>query len=69
MISVMKMLIIYGIIVFLLIYFIYLIVKYSGIEKPEYTLQYFRDFENVKYPTIVVGFLNNKTITFKLSLV
>ena len=62
MISVMKMLIIYGIIVFLLIYFIYLIVKYSGIEKPEYTLQYFRDYENVKYPTIVVGFLNNKTI-------
>ena len=52
----------YGIILFLIIYFIYLIVKYSGTEKPEYNLQYFRDKEHIKYPAIIVGYLDNKTI-------
>lgn len=52
----------YGIILFLIVYFIYLIVKYSGTEKPEYNLQYFRDKEHIKYPAIIVGYLDNKTI-------
>ena len=62
MILVIIMFILYGIILFLIIYFIYLILKYSGTEKPEYNLQYFRDFENIKYPAIVVGYLNNKSV-------
>ena len=52
----------YGIVLFLIIYFVYLIVKYSGTEKPEYNLQYFRDKEYIKYPAIIVGYLDNKTI-------
>ena len=56
------MLVTYVIIFFLIIYLIYLIVKYSGTEKPEYNLQYFRDKEHIKYPPIIVGYLNNKTI-------
>lgn len=56
------MFIIYGIALFLIIYFIYLIMKYSGAEKSKYNLQYFRDFETIKYPTIVIGYLNDKRI-------
>lgn len=56
------MFIIYGIILFLSLYFICLVVKYSGTEEPEYDLPYFRDKEHIKYPAIIVGYLNNKTI-------
>lgn len=56
------MFLIYAIILLLIIYFIYLIIKYSGMEKPEYNLQYFRDKEHIKYPTIVVGYLDNKSV-------
>lgn len=56
------MLILYGIILCLIIYIIYLIVKYSGTEKSEYNLQYFRNKENIKYPALIVGYLDNKTI-------
>lgn len=56
------MIVIYCIILFLILYFIYLISKYSGTEEPTYSLQYFRDFKNIKYPTIVVGYLNDKTV-------
>ena len=56
------MLILYGIILCLIIYIIYLIVKYSGTEKSEYSLQYFRNKENIKYPALIVGYLDNKTI-------
>lgn len=52
----------YIIILLLTIYLVYLIIKYSGMEKPEYNLQYFRDKEYIKYPTIVAGYLNNKSI-------
>ena len=52
----------YIIILLLIIYFIYLVIKYSGMEKPEYNLQYFRDKEHIKYPIIVVGYLDNKSI-------
>lgn len=58
-----KMSLTYFIILGLLIYFIYLLIKYSGSEKPEYELTYFRDKEFIKYPPIVVGYLNNKKIT------
>ena len=54
--------IVYVIILFLIIYFIYLIIKFSGTEKPNYNLQYFRDKEHIKYPAIIVGYLDNKTI-------
>ena len=54
--------IVYGTILFLIIYFIYLIIKFSGTEKPNYNLQYFRDKEHIKYPAIIVGYLDNKTI-------
>ena len=43
-------------------YFIYLILEYSGTDESIYTLQYFRDFKNIKYPTIVIGYLNSKTV-------
>ena len=56
------MLILYGIILCLIIYIIYLIVKYSGTEKSEYNLQYFRNKEHIKYPALIVGYLDNKTI-------
>lgn len=56
------MLLIYIMFFLLLGYLIYLIVTYSGSEKPEYTLQYFRDKEFIKYPAIIIGYLNNKTI-------
>ena len=56
------MLIVYGISLFLIIYFVYLIIKYSGTEKPKYNLQYYRDKEHIKYPAIIVGYLDNKTI-------
>lgn len=52
----------YAIILLLIIYFVYLMIKYSGMEKPEYNLQYFRDKEYIKYPTIVVGYLDSKSI-------
>ena len=52
----------YGISLFLIIYFVYLIIKFSGTEKPKYDLQYFRDKEHIKYPAIIVGYLDNKTI-------
>ena len=52
----------YGISLFLIIYFVYLIIKYSGTEKPKYNLQYYRDKEHIKYPAIIVGYLDNKTI-------
>ena len=52
----------YIIILLLIIYFAYLMIKYSGMEKPEYNLQYYRDKEYIKYPTIVVGYLDNKSI-------
>lgn len=57
------MFLVFIIILLLIIYFIYLIVKFSGTEKPEYNLQYFRDKEHIKYPAIIVGYLDNKTIT------
>ena len=50
--------VIYFIIFVLILYFIYLLIKYSGTEKPEYTLQYFRDNEYIKYSPIIVGYLN-----------
>lgn len=50
------------IILILIIYFFYLLIKYSGMEKPEYNLQYFRDKESIEYPTMVVGYLASKTI-------
>ncbi len=52
----------YIIIMVLIIYFVYLVIKYSGMDKPEYNLQYFRDKEYIKYPIIIVGYLNNKSI-------
>ena len=57
------MLYIYCIILFLISYLIYLIIKYSGSEKPQYTLQYFRDKEFIKYPPIIAGFLNKMKIS------
>lgn len=56
------MLLNYTIVLLLIIYFVYLIMKYSGMEKPEYNLQYFRDKECILYPAIVVGYLGNKSI-------
>lgn len=34
-------------------------------DKPEYNLQYFRDKEYIKYPILVTGYLNNKSIKSK----
>lgn len=51
-----------AIILILIIYFIYLIIKYSGMEKPEFDLQYFRDKNVIKYPMIIVGYLNKMSI-------
>lgn len=50
------------IILILIIYFIYLVIKYSGMENPEYNLQYFRDNECIKYPALVAGYLDKKSI-------
>lgn len=59
---VISMFLSYIIIILLIIYLVYLIIKYSGMYKPEYNLQYFRDKEYIKYPIIVVAYLNNKSI-------
>ena len=58
----MKMLVIWGIIIGLLIYFSYLLSKYSGRENPEYRLEYFRDEENIEYSPIIVGFLGKRKV-------
>lgn len=57
-----RLIVLYIIILFLIIYFVSLIIKYSGSEKPEYNLEYFRDKDFIKYPPIVVGYLNKKVI-------
>lgn len=44
---VISMFLSYIIIILLIIYFVYLIIKYSGMDKPEYNLQYFRDKEYI----------------------
>ena len=56
------MLVIWGIIIGLLIYFSYLLSKYSGRENPEYKLEYFRDEEYIKYLPIIVGFLGKRKV-------
>lgn len=53
---------IYIIILLLFSYFVYLVVKYSGTEKPKYELQYFRDAEYIKYPPIIAGYLDKRKV-------
>jgi len=43
-------------------YLFFIIAKYSGTEKPDYKLEYYRDKENIKYPPIIAGYLINKEI-------
>lgn len=57
-----KMIFIYCIIFILLVYFCFLLYKYSGMEKPEFDLEYFRDSKNIAYSPIIAGYLNKKTI-------
>ena len=56
------MFLIYFIIILLILYFIYLIIRFSGTAKSEYNLQYFRDNEYIKYPVIIVGYLQHRKI-------
>jgi len=42
------MLFIYIIILSLFMYLFFIIAKYSGTEKPDYKLEYYRDKENIK---------------------
>lgn len=53
---------IYTIMVILSMYLIFLLLKYSGSEKPEYKLDYFRDKEFIKYPPIIAGYLMKKKV-------
>lgn len=46
----------------LFLYFIALILKYSGTEKPTFELEFYRDKENIKYPPIIAGYLYNGKI-------
>lgn len=62
MVLVIRMIFIYCIIFSLLLYFIYLLIQYSGREKPEFQLQYFRDNEYIKYPPIIAGYLNDRRV-------
>ncbi len=48
--------------IILIFYFIYLLIKFSGTEKPEFNINYFRDKEYIKYPPIIVGYLYNKKV-------
>lgn len=59
------MILIYMIILILIIYGVSIFIKYAGMEKPEYSLKYFRDEEYIKYPVLVIGFLDRKKVEEK----
>ena len=56
------MIIVCFLILLLILYFIYLLMKFSGTEKNEYNVKYFRDNEYIKYPAIIVGYLQCKKV-------
>ena len=62
MLLVIVMLFMFLIEFYLFLYFISLILKYSGTERPTYKLEFYRDKENIKYPPIIAGYLYNGKI-------